>query len=463
MRTIAVALALLVGQALADEGSATAADELPALPTEATGPVITLKDALRAAGERNLDLRMLSAQLDEAQESTWKALSWYLPQVSLGASYTRQDEGKLPLAVPAGPPTGIGPRGEPIFSSFAVAEAEFQKAHLYAAQLSATQTLVSARLYYSIRGAKESQKALGLGLENGRRQVLFGVARAYFGAAALKEGVGVSQRLLEAARRQEHDASARYQAGAVARVNLLRTQIDRARAEEDLKQARAAYLSAKVGLAALLVRDTAFEVEGPPEPSLPSEDLEELVNQGIKARPDVQSFRAEERAEEENTRAVKSRYLPEVQLFGTYQWANQLAWNGRHDTWWGGVRLEWTLFDGLRRESDIRQGEARIAEAKARSEGALVRVREEVSRALLDLESQRANAQKSREQRELARENARLVDVAYRAGKATAVEQADATAQLRNSEAQVIADQLNAQLAALSVLNTVGAFHPGEQ
>ena len=56
-------------------------------------------------------------------------------------------------------------------------------------------------------------------------------------------------------------------------------------------------------------------------------------------------------------------------------------------------------------------------------------------------------AQKAKEQRDLAAENQRLVDVAYRAGTATAVEQADATAQLRNAEIQVTTDRLNAQLA----------------
>ncbi|HET6438879.1 MAG TPA: TolC family protein [Anaeromyxobacter sp.] len=452
MVTTAMTVALLLGQT---------AEQVPPLPTEATGPVITLDEALKVAGERNLDLRALSAELDQAQEITWKALSLYLPQVALGASYTHQDEVHLPLAVPAGPPTIVN--GQTTFNTFAVENIEFQKANLWGLQVGATQTLVSARLYYSIRGAKESQKAAELNLENGRRQVLFGVARAYYGAAALKEAVGVSQRLLEVAQREEHDASVRYQAGAVAKVNLLRAQIDRARAEEDLKRARAAYLSAKVALASLLVRDTAFEVEAPPEPSLPSMDLETLVSQGIESRPDVQALRVQERVEEENTRSQRSRYLPDLQLFGNYQLANVVGLNQKYYAWSGGVRLQWTLFDGLGRESDIRTARARMAEAKVRSEGAAVQVRAEVSQALLDLESQRANTQKSTEQRELARENSRLVDVAYRAGTATAVEQADATAQLRNSETQVITDRLNAQLAALQVLNTVGAFNPQKQ
>jgi outer membrane protein TolC len=83
-----------------------------------------------------------------------------------------------------------------------------------------------------------------------------------------------------------------------------------------------------------------------------------------------------------------------------------------------------------------------------------------VEQALIELDSARANATKAREQRELAAENLRLVDVAYRAGTATAVEQADATAELRNAEIAVTTETLNAQLAALEVSRAVGAFSP---
>ena len=453
---LAAALALWAGRAWAQDSNAAAPapDQQPVLPADATGPVITLDEALQAAEQRNFDLRAITAQLDESQEITWKALSLYLPQVTVGATYTRQDEVHLPLAVPLPGQPG------PVYNAFVAVNAEFQRQDLLGVQANVTQTLVSARLYYAIRGAKESQRAAILNLENGRRQVVFGVARAYYAAAALKEALGVSGRLLEIAQRQERDANVRYQAGAIAKVGLIRAQIDRAGAEEDLKRARAAFLSAKVALAALLARDTAFDVTAPPEPTLPSTELETLVEQADRSRPDVQAFRVQERAEEANKQSAVSRYLPDVQLFGKWQWANQLGLNGKYNALSGGVQLQWTILDGFQRESDIRQADARIAEAHARAEGAVVQLRQEVSQALLDLESAQANAQKAREQRDLAAENLRLVDVAYRAGTSTAVEQADATAQLRNAENGVTRDTLNAQLAALQVLNAAGSFNP---
>lgn len=81
-----------------------------------------------------------------------------------------------------------------------------------------------------------------------------------------------------------------------------------------------------------------------------------------------------------------------------------------------------------------------------------------MGRALLDLGSARAAAAKAREQRDLAAENLRLVAVSYQAGTATGVEQADATAVLRNAEISVTTERLAVHLAALRVLKAAGAF-----
>jgi outer membrane protein TolC len=405
--------------------------------------VITLDEALRLASERNLDLQVLRAQLDAADEISWKAWSRHLPQATVVGSWQRQKEILIRL----------DPGAEPI---------PFQVDELRQGQAEVTQTLVSPTLWFAIRGATKAEEAASLSIGNGRRALLFGVASAYYGAASLRQALGVSERLLEIAQRSEKDARVRFQAGTIAKVGLLRAEIDRTRAEQDLKRARNSYESARIALATLLDRPADFEVADPPAPPLAeSPDPEALVGTALRNRLDVRAARLQIDAARANRNAAWGRYFPNVQAFGRYQRQNQSGFVGSADNWMAGVQLQWPILDGGLRESDIREGNARVAEAEAAARSAETKARQEVLQALLDLDSARANALKAREQRDLSAENLRLVDVSYRAGAATAVELADATAALRNAEIGATAEGLAAQLAALRVLQATGDFEPG--
>jgi outer membrane protein TolC len=153
--------------------------------------------------------------------------------------------------------------------------------------------------------------------------------------------------------------------------------------------------------------------------------------------------------------SLYASYLPNVAAFGHYQNADVAGLTGK-ELWSVGVGFQWRIYDGGLREANVREASAKIAEAQASLASTESNARKEVGQSLLELESARANANKAKEQRELAAENQRLVDVSYRAGSATAVEQADATAQLRNAEIGALTEVLNSYVAALRVLYASG-------
>jgi outer membrane protein, multidrug efflux system len=441
----ALAVALALAQAPA-QGSPPPAQTPPA----ASGPtVITLEEALRLASERNLDLMVLRARLDQADEIAWKAWARYLPQATLTGSWQAQKKIDLPF------PVAIS-GGQLVFTDIAI-----QSPSVLQGQLEVTQTIFSLAGIYGIRAAQRSGEAAALSLGDGRRALLFAVASAYYGAASLKEATGVSERLLEIAQRQEKDARVRFQAGTVAKVALLRAEIDRARAEQDLKRARNSFESARLALATLLDRPADFDVVEPPSPPLPdAPDADRLVRAALENRLDVRAARANVGAAHATRNVAIGRYLPNVGAFYREQRQSQAGLTTAAN-WQLGLQLQWQLLDGGLRESELREGNAKIAEADASLRSLEAKARQDVTQALLDLDSARANAAKAREQRDLAAENLRLVDVSYRAGAATAVELADATAALRTAEAGVTSETLGAQLAALRVLQAAGEFEPG--
>jgi outer membrane protein TolC len=454
--------------------AALAAISLAQAPT-----TLTLDEALRRAAEANLDLKAAQAKLTQAKAGVWKAWSYHLPQVTAGGTLTHNDtQAVLPYTVyaqvrtrtgtagsagnPTDPPgfapalTGL-PSGD--FLSTVTQDITLQKQDQFGAQVQVTQALLAPQLWFAIQAAYQGEGLAVKSVEQARREVLFGVAQAYYGVASLQKLVKVSEELLGIAGRQEKDAQVRLDAGTIAKVGLLRAQIDRTRADQDLLRARNAHASAKIALATLLDRDTAFEVVEPLEPALPAE-LAGLEDTALRDRPDVQAARYSEGLASALRRSTAMQYLPSLGAFGRYQISNVGGFTGKEDSWAVGLALTWNIFDGGLREATLRDNGAKVAEAEATRRSLEARAVADVRQALLDLESARANAVKSKEQVRLAQENQRLVDVAYKAGAATSVEQADATAQLRNASIGATADELSAQLAALKVLKVAGAFDP---
>ena len=91
--TAVAVLALAVAQA--PEQTPSLAPPPPA--AQPAGEVITLEQALKLAGERNLDLKAAQARLRQADELSVQAWSGYLPQVVASGTYTRnQPEATLP-------------------------------------------------------------------------------------------------------------------------------------------------------------------------------------------------------------------------------------------------------------------------------------------------------------------------------------------------------------------------------
>ncbi len=446
MTTYCIVAALLLAQA----GQAT--QTAPQAPLTAAGPTLTLDDALREAQAKNLDLKVARARLEQSKELHWKAWSAYLPQVSAGGTYTHNNFGDVNVPFPVFTADGAFVQNENIL---------IQKQNQLAAQVQASQAIIAPQAWYAVAAARAGERLAEDSTENTRRDILFGVAQAYYGAAGQKQVVTIQERQLGIALDHEKDSRVRYEAGTTPKITLLRAEIDRSRAEQDLKRAQNAYLSAKVALATLLDRkDVGFEVVVPPSPQLPAASPETLEEAAQRDRPDVKAAAEQVTVAERNRSGVFTRYLPTLGAFGKVQWTNAAGFTGDETTWAVGLALNWTILDGLLRESDLRESSGKVREAEAARASALLKARADVRQAQLDLDSAVSNREKAKEQVALARENQRLVDVNYKAGAATYLEVSDANTTLLTAELTQVSESLNADLTALRVLKAAGAFDP---
>ncbi len=442
---------------------------------------LTFEEVLSRVESQSLELQAARARLAQAQELSAKAWSGYLPQITAGASYTRNsDEASITLptgyfirdtGAPTSPPFDPSrpegpdnPSGAPTNLTLVpsgLIEAPIQRFNQFGAQVQLNQVLIAPALCLAIKSARIAEDVAALNVEAAHREVLFAAAQLYFGAAGLKQVVSVQERLLEVNVAREKDALVGYEAGAQPKIALLRAQIDKARSEQDLLRARNSYLSTLQALATLMNEPADFEVIVPEEPVLPAgiEDLEAVATR----RPDVAAAHRGVELAEAGRSGVKWKYAPSLGLSALYRWANVAGFTGANSNWAVTLGLQWTLWDGGLREAELREGSAKIAEAEANARAAENRARDEVRRALLDLASARANRVKAAEQLRLAREGQRLVDVSFKAGTATYLEVTDANTALAAAETGFVGETLNASLAALRVLKAAGLFAPAQE
>ena len=446
MTTFGIAVALVLAQtapAPAPAAAPAGASTLAATPERAS--TLTLEDALREAQAKNQDLKVARARLDQSRELGNQAWSFQLPQVTASGSFTHNNFSDVTL--PAG---AFGAGSPPVLLT---------KQDQLAAQIQGTLPLVAPQTWYGIGAARAGERVAAENVEGTRRDVLFGAAQAYYGAANFRQVVRVQERQLAIALDREKDARVRYDVGTTTKVSLLRAEIDRARAEQDLKRAQNAYAGAKEALAALLDRrQVDFEVDIPGAPKLP--DPASMEGAALHDRPDVRAAQEQITVAQRNRDGVMARYLPVLAAFGRYQYTNAAGFTGDTTTWAIGLQASWNIFDGLLRESELRENEARIREAEASRSSTEIKARSEVRQARLDLDSAVANREKAKEQTDLARENQRLVDVNFKAGAATYLEVSDANATLLSAELSAVSEALNADLSALRLLKAAGAFDP---
>jgi outer membrane protein TolC len=443
-----------------------------ALAVTSAAPVLTLDEALAEAQRKNLDLKVARARLTQAEQASSKAWAGYLPTVTASAAYTRNsDEASFTLPTVSvirdvGRPTSGPDDAEGTPTNLQLIPTEFQEAviqpyNAITGQLEVRQALIVPQLWAAIRAASQAEEVARLSTEAQRRELLFVVAQAYYGAAAQQEALRAQARLLDLNQAREKDTQARFDAGTVTRVALLRAKLDRTRAEQDLLSSRNALAAAKLALATLLQRDPNFELAPPPEPQPPTAGAD-LAEKALDERPDVAAARKGEELAETQRRGARYAYLPTLGLSGVFRAGNVGGFTGKSTSWAITLAASWTIWDGGLREAELREQSARVAEAEAQRQAAEARAREEVLRSQLELESAMANREKSREALELARESQRLTDISFRAGVSTYLEVADVNAALTAAEVGDVAERLQASLAALRLLKAVGAFSPAE-
>jgi multidrug efflux system outer membrane protein len=381
-------------------------------------------DRLVAEGlERNADVRLAVARIEEAEGLLREANASFFPQVNANAQYTRQRI------------TTLG--GTPVFSGFPLIRQDY---------LLTASTAFELDLWGRLRRASESARAGLLGTVYARdtvRLTLAGsVAQAYFAVrsldqqlAVLRETIGTradALRLTEAQARGGivSDLDVNQAAETLAQASAQAKEIARQR---DVFVNQLGQLTGAPALAVPTANVDDLAVPALPPPGLPSTLLER--------RPDVRQAEAALASATALIGVARAAQFPTFSLTGTFGGQSRAL----EDITLPGARV-WSFGGGLvgpildfgRYRARTAQAEARARQAEATYEQTVRTAFREVADALGNVRQTQASEADLRERVARSRESLRLARLRYESGYAAFITVLDAQRTLNDASLALV-------------------------
>ena len=281
-------------------------------------------------------------------------------------------------------------------------------------------------------------------------QAAVAAAEAYVMLEQAREYEALLQRARESVAAHVAVARAYVEQGMLVRSELLRAEVEQARVEDLLAEARGRGRIASAALAYRLGADqaTAYEPEGLPAPGPLDEPLESWLGSGA-ARADLTGARRMITAAELEAEVQKAAYLPTVGLLARYDWFDDTLFGSNGDSLAVVAAAGWRFNLGGATASAVaaarHQAEAGRQDVDRFTEGVALEIRQ----AYEEAGTARARHATALRALDAAREAERITHERFASGVVKTIDVLDATTASREAQTRELVARADAQLALL--------------
>jgi outer membrane protein len=408
--------------------SATTAFAQTSATARPAGSVLTLNfnQALEQALSNNEGLKVARERVAETQGRVQEAKTSFLPQVNLG--YTYMPTQRFPvIRIPAGV---FGPEEQTFQAAFTRENS---------LQLFVNQPIYTGgRLNNAYGITTSSLDASKLELERTRQEIEYRLVETFYGALMNERGVAVADEQIRMTETQLQLARVRFEAGTVARLDVLQAEVELANAKARRIQQRAQVDTSMQALRSLLSlpQSQALKLAGSLDEPVIGHARETLEKE-LPQRPDLQAFAARRHAAEYSSNLARSEWKPSLSFTGNMQYQQDSVGSllaRDNQSYAFGIQLNVPLFaaPGAAARRGIAQSQMRQAEHGLNY--ATDNARLELESAWTALEASSEVVATQEKALELARESVQIAQVSYENGVITSAELNDAQVRLLQTE-----------------------------
>ena len=410
---------------------------------------ISLTEAAEIMLENNRQLQNSRQNIEKAEKDVELSGRGYYPTVNLQSSYTKMESGQMTIDFQELFITGPNPD-----NSLPMTETPDQN---YNTSLSLNQPLyLGGRVRIGEDISELGQEMSRIEYQKQLDQTLFNLVQSYYGVLQAQGMVEIRQNALDVVNEHLRIVKVNTEAGTSLRQDLLQTQIEQRKAEEDLIAAENQLQIARKRLAQLLGDSSKnYAVSTPEKNPDPETELDKLINIALEKRAELKSLQINQQMLEKQKELEGNPYRPQISLNGSYNWQgseldfSEGSWN---ITLSGSI----SLYDG---------GKANLKEEKKEIEASNLEnsktdleesIKIEIEDTLLSLNHSKEMINLEQLSLENAEENLELANKSYQAGVGTNIDVINAQTSYKQAQISLLQAEYDYEINLFKLLYNTG-------
>ena len=299
-----------------------------------------------------------------------------------------------------------------------------------------TETIV--KLVQDLKLGTPPAVAAKLELERTRQEIEYRVVETFYAALMNKRGVAVAEEQILLSQKQLDLAKARFEAGTVARLDVLQAEVELANAKARKIQAQAQVDASMQALRSVLSlpQTQPLTLVGSLDEPVVGQSREDLDKQ-LPMRPDLQAYSARRQAAEYSSNLAASEWKPSLSLTGNMQYQQDnfgSLLSNDTQSYAFGLQLNVPLFSAPGAAARRSAAQAQMRQAEHGLRFATDNARLELESAWTALQASAEVVSTQEKALELAREGVQIAQVSYENGVITSAELNDAQVRLLQTE-----------------------------
>ena len=287
-----------------------------------------------------------------------------------------------------------------------------------------------------ISQAKLSLDSSQWGIAAARQLLKYNATDAYFKFMAARDAVKLAQESVARLERYLQDVKLQFDVGVVAKVDVLRSEVELAKAKQTLIEAQNLYdiTMANLNNVMGLPLTTELKVKGDLSYAKFEQDLATCVDLALRQRPEIFQYTDDAKSAQEGITVAKAGYLPTVSATYTNGWSNTNFPGGANYNWTVYLTTNWTFLDSGLTAGKVKTAVETFHKAQEQLRQTIDSVQLDVRSTYLSLKSAEQSIQTSSAAVGLAEEDYSIKVIRYQAGVGTNLDVLDAQVALTTAK-----------------------------